>query len=232
MKILVGTSGWYYEWNEKKNFEWYVNHSNLNSVELNASFYRFPFLNHIRGWSKKCGDIRFSVKVHRKITHILRLKSEGKQTWRDFKKLFSPIEDKIDFYLFQMPPSFSTKFLTERVKRFFEGEEDKEKVAIEFRSPDWFEEKYVKEIEKIGTVFVSVDSPQIKSFIVKTNGVIYLRLHGRTDWYSHNYEKKELEEISEKIAGLKPEKIYVYFNNNHNMLLNARNFYEIIANKL
>jgi uncharacterized protein YecE (DUF72 family) len=228
MEIYVGTSGWFYEWNENKSFDWYLSHSNLNTVELNASFYRFPFPNQIKRWAEKSGDIRFSVKVHRKITHILRLKEESRQVYLDFKRLFLPLEEKIDFYLFQMPPSFSTRFMADRVKEFFGDEEGKEKISIEFRNSDWFKEKSVKEVEKLGIAFVSVDSPDAKSFIVKTNGVIYLRLHGRTGWYSHNYKKEELEDIAGKIARLKPERVYAYFNNNHNMLSNARRFYEIL----
>lgn len=227
MEIYAGTSGWYYDWNKEKNFDWFVENSGLNSVELNASFYRFPFPNQIKSWAKKCKNIRFSIKVHRKITHILRLKEEAKDVWQNFKTLFSPLEKNIDFYLFQLPPSFSTDYF-ERVVKFFEDEE-KEKIAIEFRHKLWFEDKTVKEVEKIGLVFVSVDSPKIKSFIVKTNNVVYLRFHGRTSWYNHNYSKEELKEIADKIKKLSPKKVYAYFNNNHNMLSNALLFSRILT---
>jgi len=229
MEIYVGTSGWFYDWNEGKNFDWFVKNSGLNSVELNASFYRFPFPNQIKSWSKKCKNIRFAVKVHRKITHNLKLKKEAKDVWYDFKNLFSPLEKNIDFYLFQMPPSFSLNYF-DRTVEFFKGEKNKRKFAIEFRHNDWFNEKVVKEIEKVGLVFVSVDSPEIKSFIVKTNNIIYLRFHGRTNWYNHNYSKKELTEISKKVKELNPEKIYAYFNNNHNMLSNAQTFFHTLSN--
>jgi len=110
MEIYVGTSGWVYDWNEGKNFDWFVENSLLNSVELNASFYRFPFPNQVNSWAKKCKNIRFAIKVHRKITHILRLKKEAKDVWYNFRNLFSPLEKNIDFYLFQMPPSFSLNY--------------------------------------------------------------------------------------------------------------------------
>lgn len=224
MKIYVGTSGWLYSWNEGKNFEWYVENSNLNSVELNASFYRFPFQNQIKGWANKSKNLTFSIKVHRKITHILKLSKESLDVWNDFKNLFKVLEKKIKFYLFQMPPSFSVEYL-DRVEEFFKDFKEKDKIAIEFRHKSWFEESYVKKIESLGIVFVSVDSPEIKSFIVKTNNIIYLRFHGRSGWYSHNYTEKELSEIVEKIKKLKPEKVFAYFNNNHNMLSNAQLFY-------
>ncbi len=53
MKFYVGTSGWAYKWNKGGNLEWYLENSGLNAVELNASFYRFPFPNQIKGWVKK-----------------------------------------------------------------------------------------------------------------------------------------------------------------------------------
>ena len=42
VEVYVGTSGWMYPWNLGRSLEWYVNHSGLNAVELNASFYRIP----------------------------------------------------------------------------------------------------------------------------------------------------------------------------------------------
>lgn len=228
MKVYVGTSGWLYDWNEGGNFDWFVEYSKLNSVELNASFYRFPFLNQIKSWAAKAKDIRFSIKVHRKITHILKLNKEAIDVWNDFNSLFSPLKKNIDFYLFQLPPSFSPEHL-DKMQKFFSKIEQNKKFAIEFRHSGWFDEKMVKEIEKIGAVFVSVDSPQIQSFVVKTNGVIYLRFHGRVSWYSYDYSEKELEEICKKIYLLKPDFIYAYFNNNHSMLSNAREFLKMLV---
>lgn len=230
MEIYVGTSGWFYDWNEGRSFEWYVKNSKLNSVELNASFYRFPYPNQIKGWANKCENIRFSIKVHRKITHLLKMKEDAIEVFKDFRNLFSPLEEKIDFYLFQLPPSFGIENY-EKIENFFKNFEEKRKFVIEFRNLTCFNEEFVKKVEKIGLVVASIDSPQIKSFIVKTNGIIYLRFHGRTGWYSHNYTEKELKEIAQKISQLKPEKIYAYFNNNHNMLSNAQKFYKILRGK-
>ncbi|MGC8977065.1 MAG: DUF72 domain-containing protein, partial [Candidatus Ratteibacteria bacterium] len=189
----------------------------------------FPYPNQIKSWANKSKNITFSVKVHRKITHLLKLNEESKNVYLDFKNLFTPLEEKIKFYLFQMPPSFSTEYF-ERVMKFFSEFENKEKFAVEFRHKSWFSDEWVKKIERIGIVFVSVDSPEIKSFIFKTNEKIYLRFHGRTGWYSHNYTEKEFKEIIEKIKKQKPQKIYAYFNNNHNMLSNAQKFYQLLKN--
>jgi len=53
LKALVGTSGWLYDWNEGGDLRWYVENSGLNAIELNASFYRFPFPSQVKGWSRR-----------------------------------------------------------------------------------------------------------------------------------------------------------------------------------
>ena len=51
---------------------------------------------------------------------------------------------------------------------------------------------------------------------------VYMRMHGRENWYSYNYSQEEIKETIEKITELEREKVYIYFNNNHKMLENAR----------
>lgn len=100
MEIYVGTSGWFYSWNKEKNFTWYVENSRLNAVELNASFYRFPFPNQINSWAQKGKNIRFSIKVSRRVTHIHHLSQESYPVWEAFLQLFSPLQSLIDFLSF------------------------------------------------------------------------------------------------------------------------------------
>jgi uncharacterized protein YecE (DUF72 family) len=49
-----------------------------------------------------------------------------------------------------------------------------------------------------------------------------MRMHGRDGWYSYNYTQDEIRETGGKIDKFRPEKVYLYFNNDHNMLENAR----------
>ena len=128
MKIFVGTSGWFYDWNPD-GLDWYIKNSGLNSVELNASFYRFPFKNQIKSWSKK--NIIWSIKVNKTITHLYKLSEKSYPVWEKFYNLFSEMENKIRFYLFQMPPNFKK---LENVEKFLEKYKINEKFAIEFRN--------------------------------------------------------------------------------------------------
>lgn len=228
MEIYVGTSGWMYSWNEKGNLDWYIENSNLNAVELNASFYRFPFENQIKGWSKRGSKLRWSIKVHRLITHKFKLNDEGKNSFKKFLELFNPMDNLIDFYLFQLPPSFSPKEIDKLIHFFNDFE--KEKIVIEFRNKNWYEIDLENFGEKNNLLICSIDSPDFQKKIFKVKERIYLRFHGREFWYQYDYSEKELEEILKIIKDKKPEKIYNFFNNDHSMLKNAQTFYKLLKN--
>ncbi len=222
VEIYVRTSGWVYDWNSKGNLEWYVKYSSLNAVELNASFYRFPFPNQVKSWLNKGSRLRWSIKVHNSITHLRKLSERALDTWNKFYNIFKPMDNIVDFYLFQLPPNFSyNEKNLKKIEFFVEKTGLGRRFAIEFRHRSWFNENTVKFCEKLEITLVSIDSP-IGTRVVSTGDIVYLRLHGRSDWYSHNYTINELNEIVNMIANLKPEKVYVFFNNDHWMLDNAR----------
>lgn len=207
--IYIGTSGWVYDWNDGGNLEWYVKHSGLNAVELNMSFYRYPLLNQVKGWKKY--NLVWSVKVNRYITHVKRLKDV--ESWERFERVLMELNPR--FYLFQMPPTF--KFNEEnlmRVKKFEKLVGDK--MAIEFRDPEWY-----KHLSNLKCTVVSIDSP-IGTYIVNTSGTVYLRLHGKDEWYMYDYSEEELRDIAEMVVNLKPNDVFIFFNNDHWMLENAR----------
>ncbi|WP_009989528.1 DUF72 domain-containing protein, partial [Saccharolobus solfataricus] len=99
MKVFVGTSGWVYDWNEDGTLEWFVKNSGLNAIEINMTFYRYPTRRQVERWSS-FKEIRWIVKVNRRITHIKRLKDF--QIWKEFQEIVDPLSP--DFYLFQLPP--------------------------------------------------------------------------------------------------------------------------------
>lgn len=221
MEIFVGTSGWYYEWNKELTLDWYIENSGLNAIELNASFYRFPFPNQVKSWAKKGKDLHWVIKVNRLITHQYKFSENGFKVWERFLSLFSPLEDCVDYYLFQLPPSLSVN-AKDRIANFIEKTGIIRKFAIEFRNETWFNEKILNWAESMGITIVSIDSPDFPRTIFNTAGNVYLRMHGRTDWYAHNYTNQELREVAKKIFLSKADRVYVFFNNNHNMLKNAR----------
>lgn len=226
MQVFVGTSGWFYSWNKERNLEWFAKNSGLNAVELNASFYRFPFPSQVKGWSKKGSALRWSVKVTRLITHVHKFNKEAIKIWKNFYKLFEPLNKNIDFYLFQLPPSFVD---LKKVENFAKKIKIGKKFALELRNKNLIEKLREKEIKKLekNFVLVSIDSPDFQNKIFPGK-IIYLRMHGRVFWYNYCYTKKELQEIAGLIKKEDPEKVYVFFNNNHDMLRNARMMLEIL----
>lgn len=221
MKVFVGTSGWAYGWNEGRNFQWFVENSKLNAVEINASFYRFPFPSQVKGWAKRTKKIRWAVKVNRFITHVFKFGKRAEQSWKRFKEIFSPLDKNIDFYLFQLPPN-STPSMAGKIARFAKFTRLKEKFALEARNEKWFAQEWIEWARKNKITWVSIDAPEFPREVYKTTDFVYLRMHGRESWYSYNYSREELREKVERIKKAKPKSAYVFFNNNHDMLNNAR----------
>lgn len=230
VEIYVGTSGWLYNWNRGRSLDWYVKYSGLNAVELNSSFYRLPKPKVVNSWVNKASALRWSIKAYRYISHVAKLSGNALKEWRKMIELFKPLNNSIDFYLIQLPPSFKyTDDNLNRLHDFISEIGGGEKVAIEFRERGWFNNNVVNTINEIGVTVVSVDSPDIK-WVGSNNGVVYLRMHGRSNWYFHNYSDGELREVANEIMALNPVKVYIFFNNDHWMLENAKTMLSILRN--
>lgn len=225
LDLYVGTSGWIYDWNPD-GFEWYIRNAGLNAVELNASFYRYPFRSQVEGWKRRSPSfLRWSLKVHRLITHVYRFSGKAYDRWASFIDLFKPLDSFTDFYLFQLPPSARpTVSFLDRLDDFIKAAGLGPKMALEWRHAEWFNERWVEWCSKREVTVVSVDSPELPNEVFNTTGLVYVRMHGRTSWYTHEYSFEELSEVLGKIIELEPSKAYVFFNNDHDMLHNAREF--------
>ncbi len=226
MDFFVGTSGWYYPWNEKRSLDWFIAKSGLDAVELNASFYRFPFSNMVKSWARKGGELRWAIKVNHLITHTFKFSDNALNTWQKFRDLFAPLDANVDFYLFQLPPRTIPES-ADSIKNFVEKTDLGGRFALEARNLKWFDETWISWASKLGITWVSVDSPEFPLNVFNTNGLVYERMHGRTGWYSHFHSDEELEEVAEKIVKAKPEKAYVFFNNDSAMLENSRKMLNI-----
>jgi uncharacterized protein YecE (DUF72 family) len=230
MEYFVGTSGWFYSWNPSGTLDWFVGHSGLNAVELNMSFYRYPYPNMVRSWASKGKTLRWAIKVNRLITHTFKFGERAIQLWEKFHKLFLPLEPCIDFYLFQLPPSMTPKSIP-TLEKFITKTGLGKSFALEVRNTKWFEKAFVEWASKLSLTWVSVDSPVFPLDVFNTNGIVYERMHGRTAWYSHYYTNHELKDVAKRIQKADPKKAYVFFNNNHAMLENARRMLQILSAK-
>lgn len=222
--VKIGTSGYNYFWNEGKptSFKWYLKQG-FNTVEINATFYSFPYRSWIKSWLDVPEYFDFSIKVNKIITHYLRLSDKSIATFQKFKDKLKEIEHKISFWLFQMPPTFEySESNLQRIINFFTKAKLEGKGVIEFRDESWFKARsIVEKLEENGIIMCSIDSPDFPNDIYLCNGTIYVRLHGRKEWYNYEYSKEELDELVKKISSLEFKKCYIYLNNDHGILPNG-----------
>lgn len=221
MRFYVGTSGWRYFWNKGNSLEWYIQNTKFNSVELNASFYKFPFPNQVKSWASKGKNLVWSIKVNRIISHMYKLSEKAIPIFNKFREIFKPMEKQglIRFYLIQLPSFVKCNDRNlAKIRNFLDQILIRDKIAIEFRHSTCFSNNIEKLLSQLDVTMVSIDSPDTGFMLFNTNDTIYLRLHGRTIWYHHIYSDSEIEEILSAITKTNADEVFIYLNNNHGML--------------
>ncbi len=232
---LIGCSGYYYSnWKNKfypgglKPSDWLKYYSTVfNSVELNGTFYKTPKLSDLKRYADVTeDDFKFSVKMSKYITHILKL-NDSKQIIADFQDLIKEgLRDKLTAFLFQLPPSYH--YNAENLDKILNNIAHHPHNVIEFRHISWWNEKVKKEFKKSGLTFCNVDLPGLESYFINSSPVFYLRLHGNPELFKSSYPIEKLTEFYKNI----PEDItqaLVYFNNTYYEAgyKNAREFMNI-----
>src|SRR5690606_20714906 len=114
IKWHIGCSGFHYrEWKgifypegmaQKKWFEFYG--TQFNTVELNATFYRFPQLSTLKRWRDASPPhFSFSVKAPRLITHYRQFNNCETLLTDFYGTVQDGLKDKLGPLVFQLPPS-------------------------------------------------------------------------------------------------------------------------------
>lgn len=223
MKIYIGCSGWSYEhWigkfypSDLERREWLKFYTNyFKTVEVNMTFYRFPFPNMLKSWySKTPEDFKLTFKANRLITHEKKFK-DANDLITKFLNLLDLSRGKIGCILWQLLPSMHfSEENAEILNDFLANPEPKgRKNVIEFRHKSWWNEETYKLLKKHKAIFCILSSPSLPDDFVVTCDTAYIRFHGVKDWYRYDYSKKEMEEWADKIKGAKCEEVYCYFNN-------------------
>lgn len=221
MQILVGTSGWSNPiWNPKGLF-WYKEHSGLNAIELKMSFYQLPTKGQIAEWVEESRGLSWSVKVNRSVTHFFRFNQMALEKFHEFTTLFSALDDQITHYLFQLPPN-AHPTMRKDIEEFFKKTNLGPRFALEWRNTKWFAEEHVDWATELGITIVSADSPSIPRDIICTNGTVYLRLHGRSDWFEHHYSRRELSHIVDLVKKTHCDRVIAILNNDSSELKDAK----------
>jgi uncharacterized protein YecE (DUF72 family) len=219
MNYYLGCSGWSYDdWinifypNDLERREWLIFYSkHFNTVEVNSTFYRFPFTNVVKGWYNKTPeDFIITLKANRLITHMKKLKDVD-SLLESFYKYADLLKEKLGCILFQLHPNIKKN--VELLEGFVNKLDKTKKNVIEFRHISWFDKKVYKILEENNVGFCIISAPKLPEEEVITADFGYVRFHGKDDWYKYNYSKEELNEWAEKIKNFDVKELFVYFNN-------------------
>lgn len=219
-KLYIGTSGWSYdEWvgefypegTGKSDFlEYYVDQ--FNTAEVNATFYRLPFENMVKGWRKKApDDFVYSIKGNRRITHYNKMQDIDEYLDR-FLSRVGQLEAVLRTIFWQFPPSFEKD--TERLESFLQKLPEDQQFAFEFRHTSWLDAEIYDLLRENNAAIVWQSSRKFPDDCTPTADFIYIRFHGLTG-YTYSYDPAELEPWAEIIQNQLEEGrvAQAYFNN-------------------
>lgn len=218
--IHLGTSGWYYDnWEEifypkdiEKN-QWLEFYSQkFDTVEVNASFYRLPFKNMIKGWKNKTPEnFLLTFKGSKLITHNKKLKNSEDYLEKFFNRI-KLAQNKIGVILWQLPPK--VKKDVNLLEDFLNKLSSDYNQCIEFRHKSWFNnDEVINLLKKYNTAYCIISAPNLPSTVKVTADFAYIRWHGKDDWYRYNYSNDELNSWATQIKKIEVDEIYGYFNN-------------------
>jgi uncharacterized protein YecE (DUF72 family) len=225
--IHIGTSGYNYPhwWNgvfypsdlpQRKWLEFYA--QQLDTVELNVSFYRLPSKEVFQHWHRRTPKkFVFGVKGSRYITHVKRLKECREPLSRLLEHAF-PLREKLGAVLWQLPPRFG--FRKERLEEFCVllstlPRSKSIRHTFEFRDESWFCREAIQTLEEFRFALCIAHGSGLPYVETVTSEFIYLRLHGGEILYGSNYSDQELSQWAAKIQSWEKDgkTVFVYFNN-------------------
>lgn len=219
-KFYIGCSGWFYwEWKgilypeKSKPSEWFNLYcKQFDTVELNAPFYSWPTIATVKTWYRQATSKKFvyAIKIPELITHIKKF-AGTKELIKDFDIVADILGEKFGCFLYQCPPTF--KYTQARLKRIVNQLNLQRRNVVEFRHISWWNQEVYETFRKYNIIFCSCSSPKFPDELIKTADDVYIRFHGKSKWYKHDYSKEELAEWVGQIKKSKAKRIWAYFNN-------------------
>lgn len=241
MVIRIGTSGWSYDhWTDvlyppglpvAKRLARYV--EEFDTVELNASFYRWPKDTAFAGWRQRLPDgFTMSVKAHRGLTHYRRLRSP--EPWVErFGRAWQALGNRREALLVQLHPELERD--DERLEHFLGLMPKRIAVAMELRHPSWDDPAVYAILERHGAAYVVMSGAGLQCVPRATSDLVYIRMHGpdQNSMYAGSYPDDELRTWADRVLAWHEEgrRVLVYFNNDlgGHAVRNARNLKELVA---
>ncbi|MEN3336703.1 MAG: hypothetical protein V7647_379 [Acidobacteriota bacterium] len=221
--IHIGTSGWSYaHWTGVlypeglpvgRRLDCYM--SRFETVELNASYYRWPSDAAFASWRRRLpADFLLTVKAPGALTHVKRL--YGPEPWlARINGGLSRLGRNRGVLLVQLPPGASID--EARLAYFLERIPSTLRVAVEFRNATWHLEAVFALLERHGAAYCVMSGARLPCVLRATAPFVYVRLHGPDpdSLYRGSYPDNDLRWWSDRIrewdaAG---RDVFVYFNN-------------------
>ena len=218
--LNIGCSGWFY-WDWKDRFyppgittkEWFQHYADqFDTVELNAPFYSWPTIATVQSWVHQAQNRQFiyTVKACELITHIKRF-TRTTQLVKDFYFIDRLLKPHMGCFLFQLPPSFH--YTAPRLKRILDQLDSSKRNVVEFRHSSWWNKQTYLAFKKTNTIFCSCSAPRLPDELIQTSDEVYIRFHGISRWYRHNYTSEELTVWAKRIRQHDSARVWGYFNN-------------------
>ena len=221
--IRIGTSGWSYDhWTDvlypaglpaAKRLARYVDE--FDTVELNASFYRWPRDDAFSGWRQRLPEgFGMAVKAHRGLSHYRRL--NGPEPWVErFERCWNALGEKAEAILVQLHPAMQRD--DERLDHFLGLMPRRIRVAMELRHASWNDPAVFSLLERHGAAYVVMSGAGMPCVPRATSDLVYVRMHGPepASLYTGSYSDDELRRWADRLVAWQQEgkRVDVYFNN-------------------
>jgi uncharacterized protein YecE (DUF72 family) len=224
----IGTSGWSYQHWRASVYPAHVRQSEwltflmaqLDTVEVNSSFYRLPKPELMARWNELARPgFTFALKMWRGISHYSKLKDAGQNVARflEVAELLQPaLRGPL---LLQLPPS--QRVDTEKLAAFLDHwertVESRWRLAVEFRHDSWLTPKVFTILDSHRSA-VCLHDMTGRGAISKPNRApfVYVRRHGPGEaLYGGSYSSQQLDADAAHIREWIREgrDVYLYFNN-------------------
>ena len=223
MGIHVGTSGWSYaHWegvlyphglDPRHRLDHYLHR--YRTVELNASYYRWPKDPAFASWRRRLPDgFLMSVKAPGLLTHVQKLYSPEK--WlRRIERGLAKLGDRRGPFLVQLSPRLEMDL--PRLEYFLARLPDWLPTAVEFRHPSWHQESVFHLLERYRAAYCVMSGAHLPCILRATSWFVYARLHGpdTNHLYGGSYGENDLRWWADRVrewAGA-GKAVFLYFNN-------------------
>jgi len=221
--VRIGTSGWSYNhWVDVLYARGLPTARRLtryaevfDTVELNASFYRWPKDSTFLTWRDQLpAGFAMSVKAHRGLTHYRRLASP--EPWIErFERCWKLLGDRHGVLLVQLHPEQQRD--DERLDSFLRSVPPSIRVAVELRHPTWNDPAVYALLESRRAAYVVMSGAGLPCIPQATTDLVYVRMHGPDPdaLYAGSYPEQDLRWWADRVAEWDSDgrNVWMYFNN-------------------